>query len=178
MAKNWRSNSCLQKPGSSNGKSLAAKYACDGNNLLVDMTSLFANMEKGDVTLQGDPVIFSLNICEGESLSDASYSFTVSRSGKGMKVTTWLKNRKVEGIKTITTPAGKFDCYKITTDTEAETTMEGMNAKMQDAMNAMKGTMPKQKFVMWYAPMVGIIKVDLFSNDKLLSSSEITSIKN
>jgi len=53
-----------------------------------------------------------------------------------------------------------------------------MNAKMQDAMNAMKGTMPKQKFVMWYAPMVGIIKVDLFSNDKLLSSSEITSIKN
>jgi len=158
-------------------KPFTARYVCTGSALLVDMTSLFSNFEKDGVSMKGDPIQFPLRVKVGDNLPDASYFFTISQFAKAMKITTFIKNRKIESKETITTPAGSFDAFKVTADVDAESELEGADEKVQNMLKAMKAKMPKQSFVMWYTPKVGIVKVEMYSNGKLINSSEITSIK-
>jgi hypothetical protein len=169
----------MKSTGSGADQTLTGKYSCDGNNLYVDLTSLFANMETKGAKIEGDAITFPINLSEGQTLPDATYSFTISQGGnKQMKMTSTIKDRKVEGRESVTTPAGTFDCYRITAEIETEMEMPGMDEKTRQMMKDMKRSMPKQKFTMFFDPAVSIIKVLMHSDDKLVSRSEITSIKN
>lgn len=153
------------------------KYSCDGKNLYVDLSSLFANMDAKGATIDGDPISFPIRVTEGETLPDVSYSMTVTKAGKQMKTTVFMKNRKVGAKEKVTTPAGTFDCYRISSTTEAEVNIEGMDEKMKQFMQSMKNTMPKQSFVMFYDPAVTIVKVEMYSDDKLVSHSDVVAIR-
>ena len=54
---------------------------------------------------------------------------TMNRGGKEMKITSHIKERKVEAKESVTTPAGTFECYRISSVIEAETDMPGMDEK-------------------------------------------------
>ncbi len=163
--------------GGKDEKTFTGKYSCDGKNLYADLTSLFASMDKKGATVEGDPIIFPINLKEGEQLPEASYAITVNQGGRKMKITSFIKNRNIEGKEKITTSAGTFDCYKITADVEANVEMEGMDEKMKEMMENMKRTMPKQRFVMYFDPAVSIVKVEMYSGDKLTSRNEVVSIQ-
>lgn len=103
-----------------------------------------ASMKAGDVLKNGDMKIsFSSN---GTSLMNMSFTVT---------------NRKVEAVETITTPAGTFECYKITYDIA---TKMMVNVKTKSAE--------------WYSKGTGLIKSETYSTDgKLLGSTVLASIK-
>jgi hypothetical protein len=157
--------------------SFIGKYRCDGKNLYVDLTSLFANMDAKGAKMEGDPISFPISVTEGETLPDVTYSMTVTKAGKQMKTTVFMKNRKVGAKEKVTTPAGTFDCYRISSTSEAEVDIEGMDEKMKQIMQSMKNTMPKQSFVIFYDPAVTIIKVEMYSDDKLVSHSDVVAIR-
>lgn len=157
--------------------SFIGKYSCDGKNLYADLTSLFANMDAKGAKIDGDPISFPINITAGETLPDVTYSMTVTKAGRQMKTTVFMKNRKVGAKEKVTTPAGTFDCYRISSTSEAEVDIEGMDEKTKQIMQSMKNTMPKQSFVIFYDPAVTIVKVEMYSGDKLVSHSDVVAIR-
>ena len=79
-----------------------------------------------------------------------------------MNMTFNISNRKVDAVENITTPAGTFECYKITYD---------IATKMM--VNV------KTKGIEWYSKGVGLVKSESYSNDgKLLGSNVLASLKN
>jgi hypothetical protein len=153
------------------------KYSCDGKMLSCDINSMFASMQKGKTTIEGTDVQFPIKVIPGEDLPNASYSFTTTAGKKTMKIICTIKNRKVFPKQSITIPAGTFEAYKITSDVESETQMEGMDERTKAVMESMKDRMPKIHYVMWYVPTATIVKVELYMGDKLSSTTELTSIK-
>lgn len=163
--------------GAAKNRVMVGKYSCDGNNLYVDIAALFAGTGMEGSTIEGDAIAFPINLSKGQSLPDVTYSFKMGAGGKEMKMNTTIRERKVESKETITIPGGKFECFKITSVMDANTEFPGMDDKMKEAMENMKKNMPKQKSVMYFDPAVGIVKFELYSGGKLISRSEMTSIK-
>ena len=156
-------------------KTAEVVYKCDGKNLYVDVNSVMQNFKalqntNAKVSNMGLP----LDVSEGQKLPDVVASFTMTMGGKPMEIVTTYKDRTVGAKENITTPAGSFKCYKISSTTDAD--VQGADEKMKAAMNSMKGKM-KAKMIMWYAPDVGIVKTETYSNDALAAYTQVTSIK-
>ena len=72
-----------------------------------------------------------------------------------------ISNRKVEAAENLTTPAGTFECYKISCDV---------------AIKMMINV--KTKSIEWYAKGVGMVKSESYNTDgKLMGSNVLTSFK-
>jgi hypothetical protein len=70
-------------------------------------------------------------------------------------------NRKVEAVENLTTPAGTFECYKISYDI-ATKMMVNVKAKATE----------------WYSNGVGMVKSETYSTDgKLIGSNVLTALK-
>lgn len=98
----------------------------------------------------------------GKTLGDGNVQMSVSNQGMTlMNMTINISNRKVEAIEKITTPAGTFDCFKISYDVETK-----MMFKMQT------------KGVDWIAKEVGAVRSETYdSKGKLTGYTVLTSIK-
>jgi hypothetical protein len=101
----------------------------------------------------------------------------MTTAGKSRKITSHIKERKVEAKENITTPAGTFDCYRISSIVEAEVDMPEMDEESKKIMEKVKQQMGKTKMIFWYSPETTIIKMELYMGEKLLSRSEVTGIK-
>lgn len=103
-----------------------SKVLCQNGTLQMDfsmnmpqLTSQFSSME---VTMEGDPLTLPAKLTAGESLPDATTKIKTGMNGMNlMSMTLSVTDRKVEGKETITTPAGTFECYKITQTTNIKT---------------------------------------------------------
>lgn len=168
-------NSSSVMNGKNSGKEIKLTYKCDGTNLYLDMTSMLQNFE-GMTGTNSDakPVQFPINVSVGEILPDASYTVSVNRGATKMDITSSFKNRKVSAKENITTAAGSWDCYKISSDIESD--VQGLDEKMKKIMEAVKEKM-KMSITMWYSPKLGIVRTEMYQNGKLNSRSDITSIK-
>ena len=71
-----------------------------------------------------------------------------------------VTDRKVEALEKITTPAGTFDCMKITS-----VCFTKMLIKSETEMTD------------WYAPNVGLVRSETYQRGKLLTFSELTDLK-
>lgn len=115
-----------------------------------------------DTEVTGTNLVLPNNLSVGQTLPDASIDIKISMSGINMDVATKIINRKVIGRESITTPAGTFDCYVITSTTELAMTM-GMN----QSSNAKE----------WIAEGVGMVKhEDYNKKGKLTNSSLLTAL--
>jgi hypothetical protein len=113
-----------------------------------------ANM-KVDIT--GDKLLYPHNLTAGQSLPDCSMEI---KSGleSGFVVLTInmnVTNRKVESFETVETPAGKFECVKITYDSESKTKL-------------FKTTSTNIEYL---AKGVGVVKTETFDKKGRKSSS-------
>ena len=127
----------------------------------IDQSSMSAYKDM-DVVVKGDDLQIPADLKPGEMLNNGSITMTVENGGmKLMNMTVSITNRKVDGKEEITTPAGTFECYKIS----------------YDATTKMMITI-RTKGVEWYAKDVGLVKSESYmSNGKLAGSTVLTDLK-
>ncbi|MBD0254554.1 MAG: hypothetical protein ICV83_02445 [Cytophagales bacterium] len=103
-----------------------------------------------DVQVSGDDLLLPPSLQPGQALGGANFTL-VGRLGevKIMDRTFTVKDRKVEDQETIQTPAGKFECYKISYLTD----VEGMLGKVRTF-----------KTVVWYAKGPGMVRNESYDD--------------
>jgi hypothetical protein len=98
--------------GEFNGRCENGTFYSDIRNISLDAMPKGADIE---VSFVGEQLAYPNQLTPGQSLSDASVK--ISSGIKGgmtiMNMTITYTNRKVEGIETVETPAGKFECVKV-----------------------------------------------------------------
>ncbi len=151
-------------------------YKCDGK-LLYTSVSGFLPDTKQNSNIETGGLPFPLNVSVGETLPDAEYSVNITSGDMSRKITSHIKDRKVESKESVTTAAGTFECYKISSVIETETAMPDMDEESKKIMEQVKKKMGKNKMTFWYVPDVTVIKMEYYMGDKLITRTEVTSIK-
>lgn len=151
----------------SDGKQIgsgAGKIICSGSNLSIDMGMSMTSMEqlKGMEVKSNDAYLdYPSNLSTGMQLKEGTFDFSIATSGDPFsQINMKYLNRKVEGKESITTPAGTWDCFKITYDSE-------MKMKM-----ALGISIPvKIKAVEYFAPGFGVVKTVTYNKKGKLSGT-------
>ncbi len=140
---------------------------CEDGKVYFDLSGQlnkeqFAAYEGMDIEIDADNVEFPKNPVAGQALGDGSIIAKVTSNGSLiMTLTVNIKNRKVDAIEKITTPAGTFECVKISYDAEKE--MGFMSVKTSGAD--------------WYSKGTGIVRSEAYNKKgKLTSYSILTKI--
>ena len=82
------------------------------------MQQSFANME---VSIEGEDLTIPKKLTEGQELPDASTNIKAGTGGINIvNMTVNITDRRVLGKESVTTPAGTFDCYKVTQTTDVK----------------------------------------------------------
>lgn len=141
---------------------------CEDGVFYVDMKKFLdqatlQSFEGMEMVMESENMEFPSNLRPGQSLSDASINVAVRNSGITMfNMNVWVTNRKVEAMEDITTPAGTFTCYKISSDIET---------KMMVKISA--------RSVEWYAKDVGVVRSESYnSKGKLTGYTMLTGFSN
>lgn len=151
-----------------NGKSVSKaqnSIQCDNGNLMMDMKMFIPSTQReqmGDISATGTAnyLEYPSVLKEGDALRDASFAMDFkSASGIGGHISIDMTNRKVQGKESVTTPAGTWDCYKIT-----------YHSKMVFKIGI--GIPLNADVTEWYAPGFGVVKTDSGNG-----TTEITAIK-
>jgi hypothetical protein len=152
------------------GKSLGTMQLaarCEGGIYYIDMKNLMGqqSMESYkdmEMKVEGGNLEMPNAMKAGDVLKSGDMKIAFSSGGMTiMNMSFSVTNRKVEAVENLTTPAGTFECYKISYD---------VATKMM--VNV------KTKGVEWYSKGVGLVKSETYSTDgKLLGSSVLNSIK-
>lgn len=106
---------------------------CKGNEIILDVQSIIdQSMLQGfkdmEVEMSSIDIVFPDNPKVGQELEDASMTISVSSGGmKLTEMTFTIRDRKIEGIETITTPAGTFESFKITSEMYSESRTMGIS---------------------------------------------------
>jgi len=151
-----------------NGKSVSkstSNVQCENGELMIDM-KMFISAEQqqqmGDISASGATnfLEYPSTMKEGDALKDGSLSMDFkSTSGIGGHISIDMTNRKVTGKESVTTPAGTWDCYKIT-----------YHSKMVFKIGI--GIPINMDVTEWYAPGFGTVKTESNSGN-----TEIVSLK-
>ena len=151
-----------------NGKSISKatnNMQCENGILMMDMKMFIPSVQQeqmgttsatGTTTYLEYPSIMK----EGDALKDASFSMDFqSKAGINGHISIDMTNRKIAGRESVTTPAGTWECYKIT-----------YHSKMVFKVGI--GIPMNADVTEWYAPGFGVVKTESGNG-----STEITSIK-
>ncbi|MBW6479602.1 MAG: hypothetical protein K0B37_09260 [Bacteroidales bacterium] len=142
---------------------------CKGNELVLDVQSLidpamldgFKDME---INVSSIDIVIPDHLKIGDNLPDAG--MTMSVSAAGMRITEIeinITDRKVEAIESITTPAGTFECFKITYATHTQSRTMGMTNRLASSS------------VEYYAPGVGNVRTEIYDKNQRLESYTVLS---
>ncbi len=136
---------------------------CDGNKISIDFKSMVSPMminqfKDMDYDISGTDLEIPNDLSVGRSLPDANMLMNISMSGINMNMELKITNRKVIGKENVTTPAGTFDCFIITSD---------MTTKM--------GVSQTSNSKQWISEGVGMVKQEDYQNGKVSSSSLLTA---
>ena len=132
--------------------------------MILDMKEMFAGQQKDQqmqVEITGMPMEMPINMQPGQSLKDADVTMTVDMVFMKLKTTMKMTDGKCLAIEDVTVPAGTFACHKIT-QTVSTTIMK---------KNVVTRT------VSWYAPGIGTVKTETYSDkDQLKGSTELVEM--
>jgi len=152
------------------GKSLGSvqlQARCENGIYYIDMKNYMnqqsmESYEDMEMTMEGGNLEIPGNLKAGDVLKNGDMKMSFSSGGMTvMNMTVAITNRKVDAVESITTPAGTFECYKISYD---------IATKMMINIRA-KGTE-------WYSKDVGMVKSESYSSDgKLMGSTVLASVK-
>jgi hypothetical protein len=152
------------------GKSLGSMELtarCENGVYYIDMKNLLSpqtmeSYKNAEMKIEGGNLEMPASMKAGDLLKNGDMKITFTSNGMTMMNMTFsITNRKVEAVESVTTPAGTFECYKITYD--AATKMM-INVKTKGAE--------------WYAKGVGLVKSETYdSTGKLMGSSVLSALK-
>lgn len=150
-------------------------YKCSGGSIFVDARvampqEQMAAYKDMDVKAEETFIEYPASLSAGQSLEDVNFKMDVINKGSAFSTITLDEtNRKVEGKESITTPAGTWDCWKITYDARFRATVGGPSGI---------GIPVNFKSTEWFAPGFGIVKTETYNkNGKLMGSTLITAVK-
>lgn len=147
--------------------SVDLKARCEGGVYYIDMKNLMSpqtmeSYKDMEMKIEGGNLEIPSSMKAGDLLKSGDMKMSFLANGMAMmNMTINVTNRKVEAIESITTPAGTFECFKISYD---------VATKMM--INV------KTKGVEWYSKGIGMVKSETYdSAGKLLGSNVLTSLK-
>ena len=150
------------------GKSVAAsdyEARCSNGSFMINMKSMISAdqlhaWKDMNVTMEADDIDYPLDMAVGQQLKDAHLSVTTSMNGMNLPGTKIdITNRKVESNESITTPAGTFDCMKITS-----------NIKFKSIIGY------EMQSVEWVSKGNGVIKTESYKGGKMKGYSLLTKL--
>ena len=135
---------------------------CKEGVIYMDMTSMldprtmesFSSME---MEVSGDALQIPNHLEPGQTLPDGNMTMKASMNGMTlMTMTLSITNRQVEASEAITTPAGTFDCVKISQESEMKAII-------------------RKKFTgaSWYAKGIGMVKSENYDSKGNVESSTV-----
>jgi hypothetical protein len=136
---------------------------CKNGQIYADVTNIVSSMatvSDAEVTITGDKLVYPFELKAGQLLDNVNYEVKQNMANGGMTIMTLtvsITNRKVEGFETVTTPAGTFECVKISYDSDAK-------------MSIMKN---KTRCVEYLAKGVGLVKWESFDKKGKKESSQL-----
>lgn len=126
-------------------------------NLTMDNAQQMNMSESGmNLEVTGDELDLPSNLDVGQSLKDVTYTIKMTMGTLTLMNRTFLvKDRKVESRESVKTPAGTFDCYKVTFTTTDD---KGRNSV---------------KSAVWYAKDSGLVKSENYSDGGKLTNRQV-----
>lgn len=146
------------------------QFKCNGDNIALDMRMTMPNLpqlQNMKVTADSASAFLSYpsTLKEGQTLPDGSFEMSGSANGMDMSLEYKVTDRKVVAKEKITTPAGSWDCYKISYNMNLAMKMMGMSIPMNLAAAE------------WFAPGFGVVKTESYKDGQLMASMMITRLK-
>ena len=141
-------------------------FECQGGTMVVDMRN-FINEEQMkafqnyEMQVESDNLEIPDDLSVGQDLKDGTVTITAANSPMPMTMSVKITNRKIVGKGPITTPAGTFECYKVTSTST-------VNTKMGIGLTFNYTT------VEWLAPKVAVVKSESYRNGKLQGYTQLT----
>lgn len=142
-------------------------FKCENGTMYLDMRNFISGdqmkaLSSYETKIEATNLEVPSSLSPGETLKDGTVTISAVGSPLPMKLTISITDRKVEGKENITTPAGTFECFKITGKTIIENQM-GMKVSTQ---------IPT---VEWIAPKVGTVKSDSYNKSGKLIGYTVLS---
>ena len=139
---------------------------CENGVMQMDMKTFIPpvqmeQMKTGEAKASDVYLEYPANMNIGDQLKDGQFNMDYETAG-GMKssIEISITERKVEGKETITTPAGTWECYKISAKNRITSKIAGIGIPI------------KMDVIEWFAPGFGVVKTE-----SKTGKTEITSIK-
>ncbi|QIP16118.1 hypothetical protein G8759_27525 [Spirosoma aureum] len=106
-------------------------YTCTGDELVADLSGMAQGMQSSmkdmEMKLKTNKLVYPGKLSVGQKLSDGQMDADMLSNGNTMMTMSMtMSNRQVEGQQSVTTPAGTFDTYKVTSDMNFENRMMGI----------------------------------------------------
>lgn len=141
------------------------KIQCVGGNMMMDMRMMVPQQQgKGAGSMSASTSDFYIeypsSMKVGDKLKDGHMSMDVENHGTTQNITMDITERNVEGKEKITTTAGSWDCFKISSHYAMKIRTMGIGIPI------------KMDVTEWYAPSFGQVK-----SETKYGTTEITSIK-
>jgi hypothetical protein len=148
------------------GKELGSQdlvMRCENGIFMMDMKNFLDPKAMGggemEVKIDAKDMEYPQNLSPGMTLKDASIRMTILSNGMTiMTMETRIFNRKVEGIENVTTPAGTFECYKISYESEVKAVVK-----------------VKVKGVQYISKGVGVVRSESYDKNGKLTDYNIIS---
>lgn len=140
---------------------------CTEDGIGLDMSTMMnqesmAAFSSMDVDVTGDALIIPNTLSPGQTLPDGEMHMQASMNGMSlMKLNMRVTDRKVEAKESIKTPAGTFDCIKIT----QTTTIDGFGKNSYTSTS-------------WFAKGVGVVRTENYDKKGELSSYTVLTAFN
>ena len=142
--------------------------SCADQVMEFDMRQFMASesmksFESMNMEITGDNLEYPSSLSVGDELKPGKMTIQIAGSSTmpmSMNFTIEIVNRKVEGREKITTPAGTFDCYKISSTIKTKTIMK-----------------VEIKSVEWVSEGRGVVKTESYNkNGKMMGYSLLTKL--
>ncbi|MBX2960924.1 MAG: hypothetical protein KF687_00345 [Cyclobacteriaceae bacterium] len=136
------------------------ELTCDNGTFIMDMRKFIPEEQQKafssyEMKIESENLELPSKLSVGQTLKNGSVTLMAVGSPVPMKITVNITDRKVEAKESITTPAGTFECYKISSKSNTQMQM-GINMSLN-----FSGTE-------WIAEKVGMVKSESFDkNGKL-----------
>jgi hypothetical protein len=146
-------------------------YKCEGGKVYIDMKNFMpagsAGQSNGmEIKTDASYIEIPQTLTVGMTMADATMTMSMYSNGTLFSTTKiTISDRKVESTESITTPAGTFQCYKVTYNTTTETNAMGMKMSSEG------------KGVEYYCSGTGMVKSETYNkNGKLEGYSVLSKI--
>lgn len=153
----------------SKGKSInksESQIQCNGGSLQMSMKLMMneaqlKQMNNATAKATGEFLDYPSNVKEGDMLPDGNMQIDYTmESGMAASISITITERSVGGKESITSPAGTWECFKITSNQKIVSKVAGIGIPI------------KMEVIEWYAPGVGVIKTESKYGSTLITAIE------